>query len=470
MSTPAPRPSRPNVVFVMSDDHAAHAIGAYGSLVNTTPNLDRLAAGGMRFDNAFCTNSICAPSRAAILTGTYNHVNGVTTLAPTFDARQPGFPELLRSNGYQTGIVGKWHLGVGDEHDPYGFDYWDVLIDQGEYHDPRFRSAQGVRRVEGYATDLITDLALDWLDARDTTRPFCLLVHHKAPHRPWEPDEKHAELYADEDIPLPETFWDDYSSRAGAAAEATMRVDRDLTSTDLKAEPPPGLTDRELAEWAYQRYMKDYLRCVASVDDNVGRLLDYLDDHGLADDTLIIYTSDQGFFLGDHGWYDKRFMYEESLRMPLLMRFPGVISPGSVCDDIVLNVDFAQTFLELAGVEAHPRMQGRSLVPVLHGETPDDWQTSMYYRYWEHLSEPHRVQAHYGVRTRTHKLICYYGQALGQPLAKDERRQPEWELFDLERDPHELCNVSTDPAYAQVREELTAELARLQAAVGDSPA
>lgn len=461
---------QPNIVFIMSDDHAAHAISAYGSVLNETPHIDRLGAEGMRFDNAFCTNAICAPSRAAILTGTYNHVNEVTTLTAPFDATQVSFPALLQGAGYQTALFGKWHLGHGGVHDPVGFDAWEVLPDQGEYHDPTFLSPAGSRVRRGYATDLITDLALDWLDDRDDTRPFCLLVHHKAPHRPWEPDARHANLYADKDIPLPPTYFDDYSHRASAAANARMRVSRDLTPTDLKSEPPPGLSEEEHARWAYQRYLKDYLRCVASVDDNVGRLLDYLSGKGLAEDTLVVYTSDQGFFLGDHGWYDKRFMYEESLRMPFLVRYPGVVAPGSVCDDLVVNVDFAQTFLALAGVSAPARMQGHSLLPLLRGERPSDWRTSVYYRYWEHLDTSHNVCSHYGVRTKEHKLVYYYGEGFGQAGASSESRTPEWELFDLVRDPRELHSRYDDPAYATVVKELTDELARLQASVGDVPA
>ena len=460
---------QPNIVFIMSDDHAAHAISAYGSVINETPHIDRLGAEGMRFDNAFCTNAICAPSRAAILTGTYNHVNEVTTLTAPFDATQVSFPALLQDAGYQTALFGKWHLGHGGVHDPVGFDTWEVLPDQGEYHDPTFLSPSGSRVRRGYATDLITDSALDWLDDRDDTRPFCLLVHHKAPHRPWEPDARHANLYADKDIPLPPTFFDDYSHRASAAENARMRVARDLTPTDLKESPPPGLSEEEHARWAYQRYLKDYLRCVASVDDNVGRLLDYLSGEGLADDTLVVYTSDQGFFLGDHGWYDKRFMYEESLRMPFLVRYPGVVDAGSVCDELVVNVDFAQTFLALAGVPAPSRMQGHSLLPLLRGERPDDWRTSVYYRYWEHLDTSHNVCSHYGVRTKEHKLVYYYGEGFGQSGASSETRPPEWELFDLVRDPRELHSRYDDPAYATVVKELTEELARLQAEVGDTP-
>ncbi|NED97812.1 sulfatase [Phytoactinopolyspora alkaliphila] len=453
----------------MSDDHAAHAIGAYGSRINTTPHIDRIAAGGMRFGNTFCTNSICTPSRASILTGTYSHINGVTTLHTQFDARLPVFPGLLREAGYQTAVFGKWHLGHGELHDPRGFDEWMVLPDQGDYHDPQMISLGGRQAHEGYATDIITDLSLDWLARRDRERPFCLLVHHKAPHRPWEPDDKHATMYDDVDIPEPPTLRDDYSGRSEAASAAVMRLARDMDATDLKEPVPSGLSDDEELVWKYQRYIKDYLRCVASVDDNVGRLLDYLDAEGVSEDTMVVYTSDQGFFLGDHGWYDKRFMYEESLRMPLLARYPSLIPAGSSCDDLVLNVDFAQTFLELGGVPELPTMQGRSIVPLLRGERPDDWRTSMYYRYWMHDDQIHRIRAHYGVRTHRYKLICYYGDGYGLAGNSDRIFPTEWELFDLERDPMELTSVHDDPEYAQVRRELETELDRLQREVGDLP-
>ena len=454
---------RPNILFIMSDDHASHAMSCYGSRINETPHLDRIAREGVRFDNCFCTNSICTPSRAAILTGTYNHVNDVTTLASRMDGRLLTFPKLLQQAGYQTAIFGKWHLGHGGIHDPTGFDAWCVLPGQGLYHDPVFFDMGQERVVPGYATDIITDMSLRWLRERDRSRPFCLLVHHKAPHQPWEPDDKHARL-----IPEPETFNDDYSHRARAAAEARMRVDRDLTLTDLKQPVPPGLTPEQEKSWKYQRYIKDYLRCVASVDDNVGRLLDYLDAEGLADDTIVIYTSDQGFFLGDHGWYDKRFMYEESLRMPFIVRYPPEVAPGSVNRDIILNVDFAPTFLDYAGVDVPQEFQGASFRPLLRGETPEGWQQSLYYRYWMHLAHLY-VYAHYGVRTHRYKLIYYYADALGQPGAIDEPKEPEWELFDLEEDPYELNNVYHDPAYAPVVRELRAELRRLQEQVGDEP-
>ena len=490
--------SRPNILFIMTDDHASHAMSCYGSRINETPNMDRIANEGMRFDNCFCTNSICTPSRAVILSGTYNHVNGVTTLSTPMDNALLTYPKVLQTAGYRTAIFGKWHLGTGPQHCPTGFDDWAVLPGQGLYHDPEFifpGPDGGTRRViKGYASDLITDMSIDWIKARHAQGPFCLMCHHKAPHRPWDPDDKHATMYDGIDIPEPDTFNDDYSNRAAAAAAAKMRIDTDLHRRDLKVEPPPGLVGRELNEWQrvvdmemeieiegkkrrltgqelkqwkYQRYIKDYLRCVASVDDNIGRLLDTLDELGLAEDTIVIYTSDQGFFLGDHGWYDKRFMYEESLRMPFVIRYPREIKPGSVTDEIMLNVDFAPTFLDYAGVDAPEAFQGSSFRPLLGGTTPADWQQSMYYRYWMHKSH-HNVYAHYGVRTKRYKLIYYYGQALAQAGAIDEPTEPEWELFDLARDPCELNSVYHDPAYAETVKELEAELYRLKGAVRDT--
>jgi arylsulfatase A-like enzyme len=461
--------ARPNVVFIMSDDHAAHAISAYGSVVNQTPNLDRIAAGGMRMDSVFCTNALCAPSRASILTGTYTNINGVRTLTEEIDARQPTFISAMHADGYQTAIVGKWHLGEGGIHDPREFDYWEVLPGQGDYHDPEFVTAQGRRRHSGYVTDIITDLSLDWLRQRDEEKPFCLLLHHKAPHRPWEPDDRHADLYSDVDIPVPANYDDDYSGRGTPAHVATMRVRRDLNKVDLKVDPPEGLSEDEFAAWAYQRYMKDYLRCIASIDDNVGRVLDYLDEAGLTDDTIVVYTSDQGFFLGDHGWYDKRFMYEESLRMPFLVRYPREIAAGVTNEDMVTNVDFAQTFLDYAGLTAPERMQGRSFRPVLAGATPANWRQAMYYRYWEHDEKMHHVWAHYGIRTERYKLVYYYADGLGVPGAAETTYPPEWELFDLQNDPREMRSVYGDPAYAQIQADLTRQLADMQAEVADQP-
>jgi arylsulfatase A-like enzyme len=454
----APAP-RPNIILVLADDHAAHAIGAYGSRINRTPGIDRLASEGMRFDASYCTNSICSPARATILTGTYSHVNGVTTLDTPFDARQPSFPAMVRDAGYQTALIGKWHLGHGGIHDPTGFDWWTVLPDQGAYHDPTFLEAGGRSVVRhGYATDVITELAVDWIDGRDRSRPFLALVHHKAPHRPWQPAPRHASLYAEGEVPEPPTLRDDHAGQSTAAREARMRL-WDLTEEDLKATVPPDLSGDDELRWRYQRYITDYLRCVAALDESVGRLLDALDERGLADDTVVIYTSDQGFFLGDHGWFDKRFMYEESLRVPFLVRYPRVIAPGSTCDAMALNVDVAPTILELAGVEPASRMQGRSLVPLLRGERPDDWRTSMYYRYWMHLDGAHRVRAHRGVRTESHKLVHY---------PADDPGRDEWELFDLRRDPFELRSLHAEPAHAGLLAELRGELEGLAREVSDA--
>jgi arylsulfatase A-like enzyme len=439
---------RPNILYIMADDHAAHAISAYGSKVNKTPHIDRIAREGMRLNNCFVTNSICTPSRASILTGKYSHSNGVPVFN-RFDGRQPTLAKYLQAAGYHTGMIGKWHLGS----DPTGFDFWKVLPGQGVYHDPVFLTPDGRTRHKGYATDIITDLSIAFLEKRPTDRPFFLMCHHKAPHRPWQPDEKHRKLWEKVDVPLPDTFDDDYATRSDAAREATMRIDRDLTPTDLKEKPPEGFSGRELKKWMYQRYMRDYLACIASIDDNVGRLLDYLDRNNLAENTIVIYTSDQGFFLGDHDWYDKRFMYEESLRMPLLMRWPGKIKAGSVEDGMVLNVDFAPTLLAAGGLKVPADIQGRSFLPLLEGKRPADWRTSMYYRYY-HYPQHHRVQPHYGVRTERYKLIYF-------------NKIDQWELFDLQKDPHELKNVYKDPAFADTVKKLKAEMYRLKKELKD---
>jgi len=435
---------RPNILFIMSDDHAAHAIGCYGSRINKTPNIDRIAREGVRMDNCLCTNAICGPSRACILTGKYSHVNGFKANSDTFDGSQPTFPKMLQAAGYKTAIIGKWHLVS----EPTGFDYWNILPGQGDYVNPVMIEMGKKQKRTGYVTDLITDDAMDFIRKRDTNTPFCLMCHHKAPHRNWIPDAKHAGLYEQEDIPEPDTFKDDYANRSRAAAEAEMRVNRDLTPQDLKQTPPEGLEGDALAHWKYERYIKDYLRVIASVDDNVGRLLGFLDKEGLADNTLVIYTSDQGFYLGDHGWFDKRFMYEESLKMPFVARFPGVIAPGTVNRDMLLNVDFAPTFLETAGTKVPEDMQGRSFLPVLRGKTPKEWRTAMYYQYYE-FPQPHHVYPHYGVCTEEYKLIHYY-----LPGKIDE-----WELINRKKDPKELRSVYNDPAYADTVKQLKAQIA-----------
>lgn len=499
---------QPNILFIMADDHAAQAISAYGHGLNETPNLDRIAREGMRLDHCYVTNSICTPSRAAILTGTYNHVNGVTTLATHIDNRWPNVAKHLRQAGYQTALFGKWHLGEGKAHEPTGFDQWAVLPGQGDYFDPVMID-MGEEVVEpGYATDVITDKCLDWLGARDPARPFLLMCHHKAPHRSFEPHPKYRGLFADEDVKIPDTFDDDYRNRARAAAAARMRVRSDMTYKDLGLVQPeggaevgelaiPGFPERkvpdpedvrdlvlidqitgeqfrfetraELAAFKYQRYIKRYLRTIASVDENVGRLLDWLDAAGLADDTIVIYTSDQGFFLGEHGWYDKRFMYEQSLQMPFLIRYPKAIRAGTVCDDIATNVDFAPTFLDYAGAPIPSYMQGRSLRPILEDERSDDWQTGAYHRYWMHKDEHHHAWAHYGLRTKRYKLIYWYNAALGQPGAGGSDEPPEWELFDCEADPQELVNVADDPGYAEIFAQMLRDLDAKMAEIGDIP-
>jgi arylsulfatase A-like enzyme len=467
--------TRPNILFIMSDDHAAHAIGAYGSRVNQTPNLDRLANQGMRFANVFCVNSICSPSRATILTGKYSHLNGVPTFN-RFDGSQPTVAKYLQSAGYYTGMIGKWHLGS----DPTGFDSWTVLPGQGLYFNPTFTSQNGSRVIEGYVTDIITDLAIDFLKNRPKNKPFFLMCHHKAPHRPWEPDEKHRLQFATRTIPEPVTLRDDYATRTDAIRECEQRVFRDLTRNDLKLQPPPGLsglaltqwlqtkptqvelvtdsktnvlTGANLDAWKYQRYMQDYLACIQSVDDNLGRLVDWLEQNGLASNTVVIYTSDQGFFLGDHGLYDKRFMYEPSIRMPFIVRWPGVTRPGSVEDALVINTDFAGTFMGMAGLPVPADMQGRSLAPLLKGDRPRDWRTSYYYRYY-HDPGDHNTRAHYGVRTATHKLIYFW-------------KKDQWELYDLTKDPDELHNIYGEPGQQDLVAKVKTELYRLKKEVKD---
>ncbi len=454
---------RLNILFIMTDDHASHAISAYGSKINQTPNIDRIAKAGIRLDNCFVTNSICTPSRASILTGQYSHLNGVKTLNDAIDPKKIHLAHLLRDSGYQTAMIGKWHLQT----DPQGFDHWRVLPGQGLYYDPVFIESGGRKKYQGYCTDLIADFSLEFLKSRDKSKPFFLMCHHKAPHREWTPPLKYRDWLKDVDVPEPDNLYEDLTKRSAAAQRATLRVGDDMTPTDLKVPKPEGLQGRELRKWAYQIYIKDYLRCVRSVDDNVGRLLDYLDSEGLAENTLVVYTSDQGFFLGDHGWFDKRFMYEETMRMPFLARYPKMIKPGTVNQDCILNIDFAPTFLELAGSKAPASMQGESFTSNLKGKTSRKWRQSMYYRYWMHLGGGHTVTAHYGVRTRTHKLIYYYGQALGASGAVDQPTPPEWEMFDLVKDPREMKNIYGDPAYAKVTAELKVELDRLRAKYQD---
>lgn len=446
----------PNIVFIFADDHAVQAMGAYPSWLhdfvekqNITPNIDRLAKDGVVFANSFCANSICAPSRACVLTGKHSALNGVTRWQK-FDGSQTTFPKLLQNAGYQTAIVGKWHLVS----DPTGFDFWRVLPGQGAYINPEFISSNGTNRIMGYTTDIITDIALDWLaKQRDASKPFMLMIHHKAPHRNWMPAPKYAHWLEDVKIPEPPTLFDDYSDRTPSAAKQEMEIGRHMTlKSDLKIDPAEfaklGLTGQDIVRWKYQRYMQDYLRCVKSVDDNVGRVRDYLKQAGLDTNTVVIYSSDQGFYLGEHGWFDKRWMYEESLRMPLIVSWPGVTKPGARPAQLVQNIDYAPTFLEMAGVPVPAEMQGVSLTPLLHGKSPTDWRASIYYHYYDYLGE-HRVECHEGVRTEQYKLINFYSPG-------------DWELYDLATDPSELHNVYTNPAYAKTASQLKVELARLK--------
>src|SRR6185503_19219897 len=337
----------PNILFIMSDDHASHAISAYGSGINRTPNIDRIGQGGVRLTNRFCTNSICTPSRAAILTGQYSHRNGVYTLNDRLDPERNHVAKELQRAGYQTAMIGKWHL----ESDPTGFDYWNILPGQGVYYDPTFINRGERKKYTGYCTDLIGDFTLDWLKQRDPKKPFFAMCQHKAPHRPWEPAPKYRDLFAGQTIPEPSNLYDHYEGRARSVAAVTMRVGESMTRTDVKQDLPKDLSGDALRKWAYQLYIKDYLRCIQSVDDNVGRVLDYLDAEGLAANTIVIYTSDQGFFLGDHGWFDKRVMYDEALRMLFVMRYPAAIRPGTVNRDIAFNIDFAPMFFDYAGAK-----------------------------------------------------------------------------------------------------------------------
>jgi arylsulfatase A-like enzyme len=456
---------QPNILYIMADDHASHAISAYGSAINRTPNIDRIAQGGVRLNNCFCTNSICTPSRAAILTGQYSHRNGVYTLNDRLDPARNHVAKELQRGGYQTAMIGKWHL----ESDPTGFDYWNILPGQGVYYDPTFIKLGERKKYSGYCTDLIGDFTLDWLKQRDPKKPFFAMCHHKAPHRPWEPAPKYMDLFNGQTIPEPTNLYDHYEGRARSVANVKMRVGENMTRTDLKQDIPTDLQGDALRKWAYQLYIKDYLRCIQSVDDNVGRMLDYLDSSGLAANTIVIYTSDQGFYLGDHGWFDKRLMYEEALRMPFLMRYPGAIQPGSVNRDITLNVDFAPMFLDYAGLKAPEDMQGVSFRRNLEGHTPKNWRKAMYYRYWMHNDNDHHVPGHYGIRTDRWKLIYFYGKPLDKTGAHPPDSEAAWELYDLRNDPREMKNLYPDAKYASTIRDLKAQLDRLQKEAGDTP-
>ncbi len=488
-----------NIVHIMSDDHSYQTISAYRGPISKlapTPNIDRLAARGVLFTRAYVENSISSPSRATLLTGKYSHMHGQIRLGrtPAFDAGQMTFPKLLRQAGYQTALFGKWHLWST----PQGFDDYKILDGQGTYYHPEFRTEERSEfvREEGYVARIITDDAIDWLEGRDPSRPFCLLVHHKSVHRNWFPELKYADLYEEVAFPEPETLFDDYNTRGDAARMQQMTIEREMKMVDdckvyellenkqaknnfnaefLRMSPAEQerfkavygplneamlaeeLQGRELVRWKYQRYIKDYLRCVKSLDDEIGRLLDYLDEKGLSENTIIVYTSDQGFYMGEHGWFDKRFMYEESFRTPLIMSCPKRIAEGIVCDELVQNIDFAPTYLALAGVEIPAAVCGVSLTPLFEtGKAPAGWRDELYYHYYDYPSI-HNVRRHDGITTRDYKLIHFKDQGGGNK-GKD-RPIDSWEFYDLKADPAETDNVYGDPRYASVVAELKRRLA-----------
>ena len=486
---------RPNIVFLFTDDHAPHAIGAYNGwlkCVNPTPEIDKLAAGGMLFENSFCTNSICGPSRAVIMTGKHSHKNGFMNNGNSFDWKQQIFPELLQEAGYQTAIYGKSHL----KGHPRGFDDWAVLPGQGDYYNPDMIFPGGERkRLHGYCTDVVTDLAVEWLkEKRSDCKPFMLMVQHKAPHRNWMPALRHLSLYDDIDIPEPATLFDKWEDNAPPARHQELEIDRHMDiNYDLFVDLTPdydqpasqkrqdrsaarnlkkmseeqvkawrahyaprdaalhkaNLKGDDLVRWKFQRYAKNYLRCVKGVDESLARLRATLEELGVADNTVVIYSSDQGFYIGDHGWYDKRWMYEESLKMPFIVHWPGVIKPGSRNTDLIQNLDYAETFLDIAGAKIPSDMQGRSLVPLFKGESPKDWRDSIYYHYYEYPSV-HMIPRHYGIRTDRYKLMHFY--QFGN----------EWELYDLERDPDELNNLYGKKDAKALTAKLKKQLSDLQ--------
>lgn len=520
---------RPNILYIMCDDHAMQAISAYGSPISKlapTPNIDRLAERGMKFNEAFVENSLSTPSRACLMTGLYSHQNGQRQLAEGIDTTKTFFSEMLQDAGYETAVVGKWHMSCT----PKGFDYYHVLNNQGQYYNPTFASTGNYgdyKQEMGYATDLITDHAIEYLDQRDQNKPFCLLVHHKAPHRIWMPNTKYVSKYANVDFPLPETFWDDYESRGSAASTQKMSIDkymemvRDLKVPEMYDPSTPegrdsyaglqselgrmtaeqreaidayymprnceflskNLTGKELIEWKYQNYIRDYMAVIASVDESVGRLLDYLDSHNLTDNTIIVYTSDQGFYMGEHGWFDKRFMYEESFHTPLIISYPKHIQPQSVCNQMVQNIDFAPTFLDLAGVEKPKYMPGTSLQPLFAGKPVKKWRKSLYYHYYDYPTY-HLVRKHDGVRTEQYKLIHFYGKGGERAVAENKyQREPGtseygcfqylksinyisddadvdyYELYDIKADPNEMHNIYGQPGMQKVEKEMKKILA-----------
>ncbi len=469
-STAHSQESRPNILFIMSDDHAVNSIGCYGKRlagIAQTPNIDRIANEGMRLNNCFCTNSICVPSRASILTGKYSHKNGVYSLRDAIDPNQQNVAKLLRDGGYQTAVIGKWHLKT----DPSGFDYWNVLPGQGKYHNPVLKEKdKGQKEFEGYSADVIGNLTLDWLKQRDEEKPFFLMCQFKAPHEPWGYAERYADYLKDTDIPEPDSLWEDKSHRSPGSEEYGFTIDTLVERFQWKNhqhEGPiefSGLSDEEKRKKAYQIFVKFYLRACAGVDHNIGRLLEYMEENNLADNTVVIYTSDQGYFLGEHNYIDKRWMYEESMQMPFVVRYPKEIDAGSTNDDLVINVDFPSLFLDYAGLETPDDMQGKSFRSILRGDTPEDWRDAVYYRYWMHVNRP----AHYGIRTKRFKLLFFYGLPLDITGTQEEPSKPGMELYDLKNDPNELNNVYDDPAYEDVVLKLKKELLALKEKYDDT--
>lgn len=486
---------RPNILFIFTDDHAIQAISAYGSIINQTPQMDRLADQGMLFRHATVTNSICGPSRAVILTGKHSHLNGFKrNEGIPFDSTQQTFPKLFQDAGYQTALFGKWHLGS----EPTGFDDWKVLPGQGDYYNPDFRTPQGTENHEGYVTDVVTDMTIDWLEHEwDHSQPFLLMSQHKAPHRIWMPALRHLSLYDEVTVPEPPTLFDDYQQRTSATELQEMEIDRHMDLPfDLKVLEAidsnrlsdysaykrgmfermtpaqkeawnevygpknemflqENLTGKELVQWKYQRYIKDYLRCVKAVDESIGRLLDYLEEKNLSDNTIVVYSSDQGFYLGEHGWFDKRWMYEESLHTPLIIKWPGKVNQGIETSQLVQNLDYAPTFLEMAGIPVPEDMQGKSLLPLLTQDSTS-WRDAIYYHYYEFPSW-HSVNKHFGVRDDRFKLIHYY--EIG-----------EWELFDLKEDAQEMHNLYYRPGYAQIIDTMEQKLKDLILQYNDTTA
>lgn len=488
---------QPNILYIMSDDHASNAISAYGSVLKdvcVTPNLDRIGVEGAIAKNCCCTNSICTPSRACILTGTYSHVNGVNTLKDGYDGRFVTFPEIFHDHGYETGIVGKWHMHCT----PKGFDFVEILANQGLYFDPIFFGKDATwdeevynqdvdlnekammpiygKRNRGYVSDVITDKCMDFLQNRDTSKPFMLLCHHKAPHDYFEYHPRYEHLLDDVEIPYPESLFEDKSHRSEGSrdygstlsSKSNNRRMVEQVCSDIYPHPKlnfDGLSEEEKTKRTYQQYLKDYIRTVKGIDDSVGEMLDYLEQTGELDNTIVVYTSDQGMFLGEHDYIDKRWIFDESMKMPLMIRYPKKIKENTVIEHAMNNVDYAQTLLDLAGLPAPEHMQGKSFVPLL--VSPDaEWDDTVYYRYWMHL-RAHEVPAHLGLRTNDYKLIFFYGKGLGAAGAVEEDTPQSWELYDLKNDPFEMKNVFDDPAYAQVKADMIAHLKLEKARVKD---